>query len=204
MPSLPDPSLDPHGPPALQARAIDELRYIRRTMEEAASFTTVSGTAQVAIGLTALLAAWIASRQTSDLAWNAVWMTEAVIAVSLSAWGMVRKSRAMGLPAFAGPARRFAVTFALPLLAGALLTVALERAGRHEAVPGTWLLLFGTAVACGGAFSVRIVPLLGFAFMALGAVSLFSPPTWGNAYMAAGFGGLLIAFGLVVARKYGG
>ncbi len=80
----------------------------------------------------------------------------------------------------------------------------LVRAGLLSALPGTWLLCYGTGVVTGGAFSVRVVPLMGLCFMALGVVALFSPASWGNPLMAAGFGGLHIAFGLIIAWRHGG
>ena len=40
--------------------------------------------------------------------------------------------------------------------------------------------------------------------MALGAAAFASPSGWGTAFLAAGFGGLQIAFGLVIARRHGG
>ncbi|TMQ67719.1 MAG: hypothetical protein E6K78_03560 [Candidatus Eisenbacteria bacterium] len=55
-------------PLELQAKALDQLRYIRRTIEDAGSFTSVPGWGQVVIGLTALLAAWIAARQRTETA----------------------------------------------------------------------------------------------------------------------------------------
>jgi hypothetical protein len=87
---------------------------------------------------------------------------------------------------------------------GALLTIALVRGGLLSALPGTWLLLYGAAVVTGGAYSVRIVPLMGAGFIALGGAALFAPASWGDAFMAAGFGALHIIFGLVIWRKYGG
>jgi hypothetical protein len=87
---------------------------------------------------------------------------------------------------------------------GGLLTVALHQAGLFPLMPGTWLLLYGTAVVTAGAFSVRVVPLMGLCFMLLGAGALFAPTAWWPGFMAAGFGGLHIVFGSIIARRYGG
>jgi len=127
----------------------------------------------------------------------------APIAIVIACFGMLAKARATGASPFAGPARRFAMAFGLPLFSGGALTLALDRSGLGGLLPGTWLLLFGTAVACGGAFSVRIVPVMGFCFMALGVGALIFPST-GDWFMALGFGGLLIGFGLAIARRHGG
>lgn len=201
MSPLPSP-VEP--PPALEARALDHLSYIRRTMEEAGSFTTVSGWAQVAIGVVGLGAAALARVQSTPRAWLTVWITAAALGFVLSIAGMVHKARRLGVPAFAGPARRFVLTFCLPLVAGLALTIAFDRAALHALLPGTWLLLFGVGVASGGAFSVRTVPVMGFCFMALGLIALFSPPAASAWLMALGFGGLLIGFGAVIAWRHGG
>jgi hypothetical protein len=203
---MPSPAVrheQPPPPPALHARALDELSYIRRTMEQAGSFTSVSGWAMVAIGLLAVAAAWVARGQRTPHGWLAVWFAAAPIAIVIGFFGMLAKARATGASPFAGPARRFAMAFGLPLFSGGALTLALDRSGLGGLLPGTWLLLFGTAVACGGAFSVRIVPVMGFCFMALGVGALIFPST-GDWFMALGFGGLLIGFGLAIARRHGG
>ncbi len=191
-------------PPALHVHAMEDLRYIRRAMEQAGSFTAVPGWGTVAMGLTALAAAWVAAGQRNPDAWLGTWMVEAALALVIATLTMARKARGAGLSLFSGPGRRFVLSFAPPLCAGALLTPVLFGAGRPEVLPGAWLLLYGTGVVTGGAFSVRIVPVMGLAFMLAGAIALFLPPGWQNAAMAAGFGLLHVGFGVLIARRHGG
>jgi hypothetical protein len=195
---------DDREPLALHDRAMDNLRYIRETMERAGSFTAVPGWGAVVIGGTALAAVWIASHQTSPEAWLAVWSIEALLSLVIGVAAVVHKSRSARIPIVSGPARKFVLSLAPPLAAGALLSMVLFSGGVYAALPGTWLLLYGTAVVTAGAFSVPIVPIMGMAFMGLGALALFSPAAWADAYMAAGFGGLHILFGILIARRYGG
>ena len=191
-------------PPALHDRAMDNLRFIREAMERASAFTAVPGWGQVGIGLTALLAALVAAQQDSFEAWLLVWLAEALVSLVIAGWTMYRKARAAETPLLSRPGRKLASNFAPPMLAGALLTVVFYRAGLTEMLPGLWLLLYGTGVVTGGAFSVRPVPVMGLCFMFVGAAALFCPAAWGDAFLAAGFGLLHIVFGLHIARCYGG
>ena len=191
-------------PVALDDRARDNLRFIRETMERAGSFTAVPGWGGVAIGITAVGAAVIASRQTNTFEWFATWVIEASVAVAIAIWTTISKARSAGTSLLSGPGRRFVYSFAPPLFAGALLTILLGRSGSAGAIAGIWLLLYGTGVVTGGAFSIRVVPLMGLCFMVLGTVALFSPAAWGDLLLAIGFGGLHIIFGAVIARNYGG
>lgn len=188
----------------LHARAMDNLRYIRQTLERAGSFTAVPGAGGVLMGSTALLAALVAARR-PDAAWRLeVWLAEAAIALLIGIAAAARKSRRAGLPLFSGPGRKFLLGFAPPMLAGALLTAGLFRTDRTEILPGLWLLLYGASIVSGGAASVRVVPVMGTCFMSLGAAALTTSPAWGNLLLAAGFGGLHILFGIWIAVKYGG
>jgi hypothetical protein len=191
-------------PPALHERAMDNLRYIRETMERASSFTGISGWGQVAIGVTALGATLVAALQSTQRAWLAVWLAEAVISLLIAGWSMDRKARAVNMPLFSGPGRKVAFSLSPPLVAGALLTAVLFRARLTNAIPGVWLLLYGTGVITGGMFSVPIVPVMGLCFMTLGAVALFAPAFLANWFLGVGFGLLHISFGVVIARRYGG
>jgi hypothetical protein len=187
-----------------QGAALDDLRYIRQTLENSASFTAVPGWGMVGMAATALAAAAVAWRQPSFERWMAVWLAEAVVALALAMWAMRRKARRAQVPLLSGPGRRFLLNFLPPLLVGGVLTAALYRAGSLRAIPGMWLLLYGTGVVSGGAFSVRIVPVMGSCFMIAGAVALLAPPTWAEGFMLAGFCGLHLVFGLMIARRHGG
>jgi hypothetical protein len=190
--------------PALHDRAMDNLRYIRETMERATPFTGISGRGEMAIGVTALAASLIAAQQTTFNSWVAIWLAEALISLLIAGWSMDRKARAAQVPLFSGSGRKAVFSLAPPVIAGGLLTIVLVRAGLPTAIPGVWLLLYGTGVITGGMFSVRAVPAMGLCFMILGAVALFCPPAFANWFMAAGFGGLHLLFGAIIVRKYGG
>jgi len=156
------------------------------------------------MGLSAIAASLIAARQSTQEAWLLTWLAEGVFAIALGALAMKRKANRAQVPLMSAPTRKFVLSFAPPLLVGALLTLVLYRAGLTGIIPGTWLLLYGTGVVTGGAFSVRVVPVMGLCFMLAGAVALFCPLSWGTAFLAAGFGGLHLGFGFVIARRYGG
>jgi hypothetical protein len=183
---------------------LESVRVIRDAMERAGSFTAVPGTGMIAIGVTALLAAPIAAATETGGGWLTTWIVDGLIAAAIAGTTIRRKARRLALPLASGPARRFALAFLPSLVAGAVLTGVLATLGAGSILPGTWLLLYGTAVTAAGAMSVRIVPLMGVSFMALGICALALAPAYGDLLMAAGFGGLHIVFGLAVARKYGG
>lgn len=191
-------------PIPIDARAADHLRYIRETMERAAEFTAVPGWGGVAMGLTAIVAAWIAAHQASPRAWLTVWLVEAFVAVAIAASSAATKAHRASAKLLSGPGRKFLLSFAPPIIVGGLLTFSLFQSGLQSALPGVWLLLYGTAIVTGGAFSVRVVPVMGLALMGVGAIALFAPPSWGDAFMAGGFGLLQMSFGLWIARHHGG
>jgi hypothetical protein len=192
------------GPEALHVRAMDDLRYIRETMEGAASFTALSGWGGAIIGLTAFPAAYLAARAPTHKLWMWTWLVEAVIGVLIGVGMTVRKARRARQPLFGRPGRKFALTFATPMAAGAILTIPLYYSGLTAILPGTWLLLYGTAFATAGAFSVSTVPVMGLSFMVVGTAALAAPAAWGDVLMAAGFGAVHIVFGALIARKHGG
>lgn len=190
--------------PSLQAHAIDNLQFIRDAMSRASRFTAVPGWGGVVMGATALATAAAAAHARGPDEWTYWWLGEAAVAIVVAAVGIHRKARRLQLSLLDAPARRFALAYVPPLIAGAVLTLVFIGNGLTERLPGCWLLLYGVAITAGGTLSVRVVPLLGVLFMLLGAAAFAAPASYGDAFMAAGFGGLHILFGLIIARNYGG
>jgi hypothetical protein len=193
-------SVTPDLPPDPAA----DLRFIRNTMERSASFTAIPGWGQVILGATALAAAWLAAHQSNSAAWLKVWLAEAFLAAIIAFLSMRWKANRRGLPLFTGPGRKVALGLFPPLIAGAFLTFSLQRAGLESALAPPWLLLYGAGIITGGAYSVSIVPVMGLCFMATGALAVVAPAAWANYFLAAGFGGLHIVFGFLIARRHGG
>jgi hypothetical protein len=190
--------------PALSDRALDNLRFIRETMERAGTFTAISGWGIVAVGVVAMIAAGVA-RSRATVEWRVgTWVVTAAVCIALSLWATARKARRSDLSMVSGPAQKLALAFAPAMLVGALLTIALLRIGANDLLPAVWLLLYGTAVVAGGAFSVRIIPVMGVCFMVFGAAALFAPPAVGDWLMVGGFGLVHVVFGFQIARRHGG
>lgn len=183
---------------------MDQLQFIRHTMESATSFTAVPGWGTVMLGITAVATALLARAVESQITWVLLWLGEAMLAALISLLGMVKKTGSLAKLATSIPARKCALSLVPPLAAGAVLTVILMEHHLYGALPGMWLMLYGVAVITGGAFSVRVVPVMGICFAILGTIAFALPASWANALMAAGFGGLHVVFGWVIARRHGG
>ena len=207
---------EPTEPPALHDRAIQDLSFIRRTIEGASSFTDVPGWGLLAVGATAIGATVVAATRESAGQWIATWLSEAVLAFCIGAASMWHKMRrrgvAPGAPFLSAPARKFLFGFWPAIAAGAVLTVALVDARRvwqpyssvPTVLPGMWLLLYGVGITTAGAFSVRAVPAMGIGFMLMGAVALLFRGISTNLMMGLGFGVWQMGFGLWIARRHGG
>ena len=194
------------APLPIREHALDNIRYIRDAMERAGSVTSIPGWGGVGVGVTAIVATIVAQQflGRSLRMWLATWLAEAVIAAVIGFGTMIIKARRSEAPFMSGAAKRFFISYFAPLVAGAVVTFALVRVESYAAIPATWLLLYGTAFVSSGAFSIRVIPIMGIAFMLLGLLSAFLPLGISNILLGVGFGGLHIIFGLIIARSYGG
>lgn len=188
----------------IHAQAIQNLQYIRETMERAGHFTALSGLGGILLGITGLVTSFLAPRAPTETGWLLTWVSAAVIAMPLAGWAVVDKARRAGVPLTSGPGRKFVLGFVPAMVAAGLLTAVLVGEGLTGFLPGTWLMLYGVGVITAGTFSARVVPVMGLTFMALGGAALFAPPAYGDLFMGAGFGGLHLVFGVIILRRYGG
>lgn len=191
-------------PIGLHTQAMDNLRFIRNTMENSASFTAVPGVGGMLMGATAIFAAFAAHFSRSPKAWLGIWGFEAILALAIGLGFAYRKAMRDGAPLLSRAFRRFVLALVPAVFVGALFTFVFYRAGISNLIPAMWLLLYGVGVSSGGAFSVRVIPLMGICFLGVGTVAALTRPFWADYMLAAGFGGLHILFGFVIARKFGG
>jgi hypothetical protein len=195
---------EPNEPVALHTRAIDNLEYIRETMESSRAFTSVPGWGGIVMGVSALATAALVSSPGLADQWLPLWVLDALLAATIGGLFMHQKAKHQGERLSRGVGRRFILGLAPPVIAAIVLTAALYRAETLDPIPGLWLLLYGVGVVTGGMFSVRPVPIMGAAFMVLGVIALAAPFSWANPLLAIGFGGLHLVFGALIVRRYGG
>ena len=184
---------------ALDTHALGTLQYIRASMD-AAGLLAVPGSAGVAMGAVGLLATLLVALPAFAPYLFEVWLAAGVVAFVCGSALMVHQALRRGATLYRGPARRFLLCLAPPLLAGAVLTWTLWRYGVERMVPGTWLLLYGCAVAAAGTMTIRPVSIMGGLFVLLGVVTLQLPLSVANVMLGAGFGGLHLTFGILIGR----
>ncbi len=194
----------PNQPINIGDRALDNLKFIRETMERSTVFTSVPGYGGILMGATAIVAAYIAHSQVSIRDWLTVWLTEAVLAFFIGLLAMWQKTKLAKTSMFSTPARKLLMNSVPPMLCGVFITLGLWRFGHFEVMIPVWILCYGAAVVCGGAFSVKAVPIMGWCFIALGAIAFFLPANTGQLMMGLSFGFLHIIFGFIIGRKFGG
>jgi len=214
MNALPSRDAEREEPAQLHLYAMDNLSYIRDTMARSTSFTAVPGWGMVGMGVIATVGAWVAAWEHSVLWWFNVWFFVAIVGCSFGVLCMFYKAERVGVPVVKGSGRKFLMHFCPAILAGGMITALLFELDLFYLMPGVWLLLYGVGIVSAGAFSVPVLPIMGLVFMLFGcATSLctlfLGPVQFGiflleDLFLAAGFGGIHIIGGLIIARRYGG
>jgi hypothetical protein len=154
----------------LDSHAAATLRYIRASMESAASLSVPGST--LAAGVSAGVGGALLLRQPS--------------LGSLTIGG--------------APIRRFAIGLLPSLFAGAVMTWVLWTSASPRLIPGTWLLLYGCGLIAASAATARTIGILGGSFVVTGLLAFVLPESLQILLLGAGFGGLHIVFGYLMGR----
>ncbi len=190
--------------PALHDRAIDNLQYIRETMERAEPVTAISGWGIAAAGGVAFVATAATVQTPLSMRWVVTWIAAAIVAFLVSLGATLRKATRTETPFFSGATRRLALAFLPAMFIAAVLTGALLRAQQGSLLVPLWLLSYGAAVTAAGMFSVGVIPVMGACFVLLGTAAALVPSGFETWFMALGFGAVHVLFGVLIARRYGG
>jgi hypothetical protein len=183
----------------IDSHAAATLRYIRASMEAAASLA-VPGSTGIASGLIGLLAAMLSSIPALKEHWFAIWLVAAVLAAGLGAALMAQQSSWRALTLVGTPLRKFALGLLPSLAAGAALTAYHWSHANWQAIPGTWLILYGCGLVSASVVTSRSMGVLGGTFFLLGIAALLLPDEWQIVVLGLGFGGLHLAFGVWEGR----
>lgn len=186
----------------LDSHAAATLRYIRASMDAAASLALPGSTALTA-GSIGLLAAITSSLPDLGRYWLIIWLVAALVAASVGSVLLLRNSPADALTISGSPVRKFAMCFLPSLAAGAVLTGVHWMYGNVQAIPGTWLILYGCALIGASAVTMQFIGAVGGGFFVLGVLALFAPVEWQIFFLGLGFGALHILLGYLIGRAGG-
>jgi hypothetical protein len=185
---------------ALDSHAAATLRYIRASMEAAATLA-VPGSAGIAMGLIGLVAAVLTQTEALRSHWLGVWLCAAVLAAGTGGLVMARQAALQGFTFFGAPVRKLLLCLSPGLFAGVVLTVVLWDSGDLRDIPGTWLLRYGCALVAASAPTTRAVAVLGGLFGALAVPAYLLPQSLQLITLGAGFGLLHLAFGIFIGLR---
>jgi hypothetical protein len=183
----------------IDSHAAATLRYIRASMEAAAS-VAVPGSAAIAAGIVGVLAALVSSISGLREYWLIIWLIAAFIAAGLGSVLLLRQSPLDALTIAGSPVRKFALCLLPSLFAGAVMTGVLWSHGTVQAIPGTWLILYGCALIAASAVAAQIMGLVGGLFVVAGLLALLIPRELQTFVLGLGFGGLHLLLGFMIGR----
>jgi hypothetical protein len=184
----------------IDSHASATLRYIRNSMEAATAFA-VPGSAGVAMGMVGLLATALSLMPGFAARWLGIWLLAALVAALIGGVLIIRPASIRALALSGTPVRKFALCLLPSLFVGAVLTAVLVRYDALNAIPGTWLLLYGCSLIAASVPTTRTIGAMGTSFMLFGLLALLLPHTMQILMLGAGFGGLHILFGLLISRR---
>jgi hypothetical protein len=202
---------------------LEDLKIIRKVMEDSSRFLTLSGLSGIFAGIFALTGAAIAYfvilkngtihydehfislslKETNVLRLQllADGLAVLVLAVSASLFFSIRKARRTGVKIWTPVSKRMLINLLIPLITGGIFITGLFIHNHTGMIVPCMLLFYGLALVNAGKFTFNEIFYLGLFEIITGLLSAFFPP-FGIFFWAFGFGILHITYGLIMLEKY--
>jgi len=206
-----------------QSEYIEDLRVIKKVMEESSRFLSLSGLSGLFAGLIALAGALTAvfvffdgkfllqggyfTEQTAEsllqlkIRLSLLALIVLILALGVSFWFSYRKSVRKGLRMWTPVSKRLLINLMVPLVTGGLLIVIFYFQHKWQFVIPSMLIFYGLALVGAGKFTYNDVFYLGLIQIITGIASVIFP-VYGILFWCFGFGLLHIIYGLLLYRKY--
>ena len=207
-----------------EKESIEDIKAIRRIMEDSSRFLSLSGLSGVFAGILAITGALVAwffilgtgpfrfgdyfGSMTSGAAITLKWklLADAGVVLLLSLFFAfcfsIKKAGKDGKSIWNSVSRRLLANLFLPLFAGGVLVIALMINNQIHFIIPCFLVFYGLALVNAGKFTMGEVYYLGIIEMITGLVAAFVPG-WSLLFWIFGFGILHIGYGVVMYRKLG-
>lgn len=201
----------------------DDIKTIKKIMEESSRFLSLSGLSGLFAGLAAIAGGCVAhygilksrtffindmltnlsDKEISPLKIQLI--ADALIVLSIALAGSFyfsfRKARDKGQKIWTPVSRRLLISLLLPLIAGAFFILVLLFQNQWQLIVPATLIFYGLALISAGKFTYSEVFYLGLAELITGFASAFFPML-ALLFWVLGFGVLHIGYGLIMYRKY--
>lgn len=201
----------------------DELKTIRKIMEESTRFLSLSGLSGIFAGIFAIagaMVAWLLILNNGTIRYDELFrslneketfilrlqlISDAVIVLILSVvfalWLSGRNAHRAGKALWTPVLRRLVVNMMIPLVSGGLFIIILLFQNHVQLIVPGMLIFYGLALVNAGKFTFGEIFYLGLLEIATGLfAALF--PALGIYFWTFGFGFLHIVYGLFMYRKY--
>jgi hypothetical protein len=204
-------------------KSIEDLKAIRKIMEESSRFLSLSGLSGISAGLTAIAGALVAyffimdngsihyeeylrglsDKETFSLRWQLMADAVAVLVISvlLSLWFSMKKAKGEGKNFLTLTSRRLLVNLLIPLVTGGVFIIVLLLQNNFQLIVPCFLIFYGLALVNAGKFTYDEIFYLGLLEIITGLVAAFFPDLC-LVFWIVGFGILHIIYGLMMYRKY--
>ncbi|NCB08267.1 MAG: hypothetical protein EOM73_08900 [Bacteroidia bacterium] len=195
---------------------LEEIKEIRKMMEQSSRFLSLSGLSGIIIGLYAVAGACIAYRTiyVAPLPWvhkifgenvvyTLIFVAFLVLAFSLltTLWLTWRKAAKAGQKIWNRGSQLMMTNLAIPFISGGILVLIFTLRGYYMVIAPACLVFYGLALINSAKFTRQEIFYLGLLQIALGIVAALFPQA-ALLFWALGFGMLHIIYGTVMYFRY--